>query len=94
MKSIPKPKAPAHEIHRMDGKRDDLQTFLREVVRDFYRRHNRTLPVEVVAARSQVDAVRAALKALDLGNVPVVTTGGCLVGEVWLGLPDGKNTGR
>ena len=90
--AVPKPKARSHEIHR-NGKGNDLQTFLREAIRNFYRRRNRALPVEVVAPRSQVDAVRAALKALDLAGIPLSTTGGCLVGEVWLGLPDGKDTG-
>lgn len=28
------------------------------------------------------------MAALEMPNLPVVTTGGCLVGEVWLGVPD------
>lgn len=64
-----------------------LVSFLREALRDFYQRHH-TLPIEVVVTRSQVAAALSALKELDLEDVPVATTGGCLWGEVWLGVSD------
>jgi len=73
-----------YEVYR-DG-HGDVRDRIEEAVADFYRRHN-ALPAEIVVPRSQVDEVATALKALGL-SIPVVTSGGCLAGEVWLGVGD------
>ena len=53
----------------------------------FWERHGMVLPAAVVVARAEVEQGRAAVKALGLG-VEVVGSGGCLVGEVWLGMEE------
>jgi hypothetical protein len=68
-----------------DRKVPDLQTRLKQALADFYHRFN-TLPAEVVIHKSLVDQAGAALTALDLPRLPLRGSGGCLVGEVWLGI--------
>mgnify|MGYP006303962415 FL=1 len=65
--------------NRADDLRDDLQRGLRA----FYARHE-CLPAAVVVSPGTVDEARRALQSLDLPDLAVEVTGGCLAGEVWL----------
>jgi len=69
-----------------DGKHLEVEERIKEAVADFYRRH-RALPVSVLVHPSEEDTARAALKALDL-KMRVETSGGCLIPEVWLAVPE------
>ena len=77
----------AWEVDR-GGPEGDLGARLRRAVRGFYERHGRRLPAALAVARVEVEGARAAARGLDLG-MPVVVNGGCLVPEVWLGVPEG-----
>ena len=63
----------------------EVKVRLARAVEAFCERHGMVLPAAVVVARAEVERARAAVKALGLG-LEVVGSGGCLVGEVWLGL--------
>ena len=75
-----------YDVHRNSHeKRRDLQALLRQALTDFYRRRGGALPAEIVVHTSLVEQARAALAALDLPQLPVRGSGGCLMPEVWLG---------
>lgn len=46
------------------------------------------LPLGVVVNPKLKDDAAQVLTALALGSVPVITSGGCLTGEVWLQAPN------
>ncbi len=71
---------------RING--EQVTKFLRESIAAFYQAHRR-LPAGVVVNRTALDAARKALQALELAQIPVGTSGGCIVPEVWLAV-DGE----
>ena len=76
-----------YEAYRSGDGQEGLADLLRRSVALFYRRHG-CLPQTVVVHKSQLEKARKGLEALDLSHLSLITTGGCLVQEVWLGLPD------
>lgn len=71
----------------------DMERRLKVATGGFYGRHGR-LPVEVAVAPVEVKAVRLGMAEIGLGKVAVVGNGGCLVGEVWLGVGSDKGSTR
>lgn len=67
---------------------DELETRIKTVVGHFYQNRKR-LPARIVVNKLELDAVRVAAEALAL-SMPVGSIGGCLIGEVWLELPEVK----
>jgi len=77
-----------HLVYRNgDGNIEDR---LRAALACFYERYHR-LPIAVVVNPSEVAGAKAALRALDLPRLAVQSVGGCLVPEVWLGVPGEEN---
>lgn len=66
---------------------DELEKRIEAAMIHFQQQHGR-LPAAVVVHKSEVDTARALTLAL-----PVSGTGGCLVGEVWLQVPQAKAAG-
>jgi len=62
----------------------DLEARLKAAVRAFYQARRR-LPVAIVVNRTELAAAVGAVKALDL-RMPITSSGGCLVPEIWLGV--------
>ncbi len=73
-----------YEVHR-DRQGGDLAAVLRQALAAFYRRH-RCLPAEVVVHKGLVEQARAVLCELEVAGPPLRGSGGCLAGEVWLGI--------
>lgn len=72
-----------YEISRHRGRK--LQDHLQRSIRAFYQRHGH-LPNQVIVSTTAVEKVEDALHSLDLPSLTVGATGGCLAGEVWLGV--------
>ena len=72
-----------YEIHR-DGA-SKLEDHLQASIRAFYERHG-CLPGGVIVSQTLVEKAEQTLQSLDLPNLVVTSTGGCLVGEVWLSI--------
>jgi hypothetical protein len=81
-----------YEIYR-DGA-SKLRNHLQASIQAFYGRHGR-LPVSVIVSKSKTsqkdegeqtleEKAKVALENLELPDLPVKTTGGCLAGEIWL----------
>jgi hypothetical protein len=77
-----------YEIYR-DGA-SDLKSHLQASIRAFYERHG-CLPESVIVSPTVVERAAEDLQALDLPNLVVTKTGGCLAGEVWLGVEETHN---
>jgi hypothetical protein len=65
---------------------DDLRDHLRRSIRTYYGRHG-CLPATVVVSPKTVEEMEEAVGSLDLLELAIETTGGCLAGELWLGRP-------
>jgi hypothetical protein len=63
---------------------DDLRDHLRRSIRAYHGRHG-CLPATVVVSPKTVEEMHEALGSLDLPELAIETTGGCLAGELWLG---------
>lgn len=72
-----------YEIHR-DGA-SKLEDHLQASIRAFYQRHG-CLPICVIVSPTLVEKTEETLQSLDLPNMTVEATGGCLAGEVWLSI--------
>ncbi len=68
----------------------NIEDRLRAALAYFYERYH-CLPIEVVVNPSEVAGAKTALRALDLPRLAVQSVGGCLVPEVWLGVPGEEN---
>jgi hypothetical protein len=77
-----------YEIYR--GGVGDGVEHLQASIQVFYRRHG-CFPVQLLVSPKDVEQTRAALRSLDLPGLPVGTTDGCLIGELWLGLGEEGN---
>jgi hypothetical protein len=86
----------AYEMYRNGTEK--LQDHLEACLQAFHERHGR-LPADVVVSTGRpsgsrqsdpthAENARAALLALGLTNLPVEAIGGCLAGEVWLGIEE------
>jgi len=70
-----------------------MEARLRAALIDFYKRRG-TLPSLIMVHPAELGQAEAACKALEVKH-PVAACGGCLIPEVWLGLPeDAGGTGR
>ena len=79
-----------YEIYR-DGA-SELKDHLQASIRAFYERHG-CLPSSVIVSPAVVEQAAADLQTLSLPNLVVEKTGGCLTGEVWLGVEETHNGG-
>lgn len=71
-----------YDIYR-NGNSTITEQQVRDAVTDFKRRNGR-LPAALVVPKTQIAAVQGIVKS----GLPVNSSGGCLVGELWLEYPE------
>ena len=81
-----KPTTKRHLIYRNSGNVGDFQAYLKDALDDFYQRYQQ-MPGEIVVHSTRIEKLTMALAALEMSNLPVTTTGGCLTTAIWFGQP-------
>lgn len=68
-----------YRLERING----LEAQIKEAIKDYYTRFQ-LLPSGIVVPTRAVEEATKIAAALELNNIPVTGTGGCLANEVWL----------
>jgi hypothetical protein len=74
----------SYQVYRNGG--GPIEGRIKAALLDFHKRRG-TLPAQVIVNPTEYAQAAAALDALEVAR-PVSVSGGCLVPEVWLELPD------